>query len=137
MKRKLIIWILIIIFLLFAVYLSFYQKKYEGKEIFSNDFEIDETSFLIWDSGQKSSKDFSHEDIVKLKNLLISANYKGLSYKKSNTGFKLRYEMTAKENDKNYIIEIYDNGVLQLFDFHNNYWYAIDKGFEEIIEFLR
>lgn len=47
----------------------FYQKKYEGKEIFSNDFEIDETSFLIWDSGQKSSKDFSHEDIVKLKKL--------------------------------------------------------------------
>lgn len=51
MKKKVAIWAIAIIFLAIAIYFSFYQKKYEGKEIFSNDFEIDETSFLIWDSG--------------------------------------------------------------------------------------
>ncbi len=139
MKNKVTIVIFAIILLSAAIYFSFYQKKYEGHEIFSENIKADDILLLTFSADYKA-KEFKPEDGKRLIDLLRKAKYTDLGNKKSHS-YKFGYQVTAREGqEKYYIITIYDNAVVE---FHESYpqnatgWYSVDQGLEEILELCR
>lgn len=139
MKNKVTIVIFAIILLSAAIYFSFYQKKYEGHEIFSENIKADDILLLTFSADYKA-KEFKPEDGKRLIDLLRKAKYTDLGNKKSHS-YKFGYQVTAREGqEKYYIITIYDNAVVE---FHESYpqnatgWYSANQGLEEIFELCR